>query len=60
MSLESVKEANEMFEKYDGKKVLIANGKLFKTNAKSTSNQYYKLIGEAYSANNLDRVILAE
>jgi len=35
MKLESTKEAEDFFDKFDGQKMLIANGKLFRTNIDS-------------------------
>lgn len=61
MNLDSTKEAEDLFDKYDGQKMLLANGKLFRTNIdsakdKETEMQYYKFIGEAYNSKKLDRV----
>lgn len=58
MSLLSEAEVSDFFDKYDGHKIMLANGKLFKTNVdlKKAEMEYYKLIGEAYNSKKLDRV----
>ena len=39
MNLESQKEAEDFFDKYEGSKMLLANGKLFKTNIDSAKDK---------------------
>lgn len=56
--ISSSKEAEELFKNTQGTKMMIVNGKLYKTNVEATENSYYRLVGEAYNSRKLNRVTL--
>jgi hypothetical protein len=53
-------EVNQLFSDTHGLKMLFANGSIEKSNFQLIDNEfsYYRLVGEAYNQNKLNRVVL--
>ena len=58
-----MKEVDAFYKKVDASKMLMVNGKLYKTNVDKNESQeeeleYYRLVGEAYNSKKLDRATI--